>query len=427
MMNGIWAFMVMAAVLCGAFTGKLSEVSKASVDNAETAVKLALGLVGMMSLWIGLMKVLEEAGLLAVLARLIKPVMRRLFPGVPEEHPAMSMMILNTSANILGLSNAATPFGIKAMAELDALNPHRGEASDAMALFLAINTAGVCVFPTTMIALRASLNASSAGSIILPTLVASIVGTAVAVLAALMLQRLELFRFKTSAVAPARFESGPSASAAPVEPATVDRPWVVAVAAAMICALGFALHEKVAAVGWGGAVRTMFSDWSLVLLIGVITLVGLKRGVKIYDVVVEGGKEGFDIALKIIPFLIAMLVGVGMLRASGAVDLMVRALSPVTALIGMPAEVLPMALLRSLTGGGSLGVATEIMKTHGPDSLAGVMASSIYGSSETTFYVIAVYFGSVQVKNGRHTLLVCLLADAAAVLASVWLCRWIVA
>jgi len=417
--------MVLAALVCGALTGRLSEVSKASIDNAETAVKLAIGLVGMMSLWIGLMKILEEAGFLAVLARWIKPLMRRLFPSVPPEHPAMSMMILNTSANVLGLSNAATPFGLKAMAELDKLNPHRGEASDAMALFLAINTAGVCVFPTTMVALRASMNSTAPGSIIFPTFMASIIGTAVAVASAITLQRLPMFRFKTEPVALARSEVR---SSQPVERGEIrNRSWAVAVALGVFGALGYALFQKVVSSGWGEAARTVFSDWSLVLLVGAITLAGLIRGVKIYDVVVEGGKEGFDIALRIIPFLVAMLVGVGMLRASGVIDLMVGVLQPVTSLIGMPPEILPMALLRSLTGGGSMGVATEIMKTHGPDSLAGVMASAIYGSSETTFYVIAVYFGAVQVKNGRHTLLVCLLADAAAVLASVWLCRWMLA
>ena len=427
MMNGIWGFMVLAALVCGALTGKLSEVSKASIDNAEAAVKLSIGLVGVMALWIGLMKVLEEAGLLAVLARWLKPLMRRLFPSVPPEHPAMSMMILNTSANILGLSNAATPFGLKAMAELDKLNAHRGEASDAMALFLAINTAGVCVFPTTMIALRASMNSASPGSIIFPTLAASVIGTIVAVAAALRLQRLPMFRFKTEGVAVSSADAGPRSSIPEDRKDIRNRPWAVAVALAAACVLAYALIVKAASVGWGEAVKTAFSDWSLVVLIGAITLAGLIRGVKIYDVIVEGGKEGFDIALRIIPFLVAMLVGVGMLRAAGVIDLLAGVLQPVTSLIGMPPEVLPMAFLRSLSGGGSMGVATEIMKTHGPDSLGGVMASAIYGSSETTFYVIAVYFGAVQVKNGRHTLLVCLLADAAAVLASVWLCRWMLA
>ncbi|OGS38938.1 MAG: hypothetical protein A2506_05845 [Elusimicrobia bacterium RIFOXYD12_FULL_66_9] len=423
-MNGIWGFMVVAALVCGAVSGKLDEVSKASIDNAEVAVKLAIGLVGMMSLWIGLMKVLDEAGFLAVLARWLRPLMRRLFPSVPPEHPAMSMMILNTSANILGLSNAATPFGLKAMAELDKLNDHRGEASDAMALFLAINTAGVCVFPTTMIALRATMGSTAPGSIIFPTLLASVIGTIVAVAAALALQRLPMFRFKTPAVALARADVGSGTAQGSERGEVRNRPWALVLSLAVACVLAYALFQKAADVGWGEAVKTVFADWSLVLLIGAITLAGLVRGVKIYDVVVEGGKEGFDIALRIIPFLVAMLVGVGMLRAAGVIDMIVAVLRPVTSLIGMPPEILPMAFLRSLTGGGSMGVATEIMKTHGPDSLAGIIASSIYGSSETTFYVIAVYFGAVQVKNGRHTLLVCLLADAAAVLASVWLCRW---
>lgn len=423
-MNAIWGFMVLAALVCGSITGKLGDVSKASVDAAETAVKLAIGLVGVMALWIGLMKVLEEAGFLNSLARMLKPLMRKLFPSVPPEHPAMSMMILNTSANILGLNNAATPFGLKAMSALDELNPNKGTASNAMALFLAINTAGVAVFPTTMIAARATLGSASPGSIILPTLIASIIGTAVAIAAALGLQRLPGFRLKSQPSAAAYGPARTRASSGTRNPGGWSRAATLVLTAGVLISFGYALWQQSQAAGWKPLLKTVFADWSLALLIATITLVGIYKRVKIYDVVVEGGKESFDIVLKIIPFLVAMLVAVGMLRASGAIDFMVRALQPLTALIGMPPEVLPMAVLRSLTGGGSMGLATDLMKTHGPDSLIGTMASTIFGSSETTFYVIAVYFGSVQIRNGRHTLAACLLADAAAVLSSVWVCRW---
>lgn len=448
--------MLALAVMCGALTGRMDAVTRASVDSAKVAVELAIGLVGAMALWIGLMHALQQAGFLKIVARVLEPVTRRIFPEVPSDHPAMSMMILNMTANMLGLANAATPFGLKAMIELDRLNPRRGTATDAMALFLAINTSNLALLPTGMIALRVSLGAEQAGSIWLPTLCATTVSTLVAIVIAKTLAPLPMFAL--------RFDDGGAPSPGlegPDDREEIDtkeaetliakdapgatRPAQLAVSI-MIIGIGVTLSCAVAglwidlqilgATPYVGereffstvleVVKTIAAEWLLALLAVAIVLFGLSRGVKVYDAVVEGGKEGFGVALRIIPFLVAILVAVGMLRASGAIDILVSVLEPMTALIGMPAEVLPMAILRTLSGNGAYAVAGEIMTTHGPDSLIGNIVSTMQGSTETTFYVLALYFGVIGIRRVRHTLVACLVADTAGVLAAVWFTRWFV-
>ncbi len=440
MLNGIWLAMVLLAVVCGALTGRLDGVTKASTDSAKAAVELAIGLVGVMALWLGLMRILQEGGLLAGMARVLKPVTTRLFPTVPADHPAMSMMILNFASNMLGLANAATPFGIKAMTELDKLNPRRGVATDAMALFLAINTSGLALLPTGVIALRASLGSTSPGSILVTTLLATMVSTSTAVLVAKLVVRSGWWRdeggpLTTSEAASVDEAALASANAAFARQGEPVGPWQRRLGQVLVLGclgvLAYAVWQRAeqplgeGRVGMAGALNTLINDWMLVILLAAIVLFGFTRGVKIYDAVVEGGKEGFQVALRIIPYLVAILVAVGMLRASGAIDLAVTALAPVTALVGMPAETLPMALLRPLSGSGAYAVAAEAMKTYGPDSLIGNIVATMQGSTETTFYVLAVYFGAVGVRNTRYTLIPCLVADVAGLLTSVWVCRWL--
>jgi spore maturation protein SpmA len=431
MLNPIWVVMLMAALVCGALTGQLDAVAKASTDSAKAAVDLAIGLVGVMAFWLGLMRVLQQGGLLKILARIMRPLMTRLFPDVPPDHPAMSMMILNMTSNMLGLGNAATPFGLKAMMELNKLNKEKGTASNAMALFLAINTSNVALLPTGIIALRASLGSGAAGSIVATTLLATLASTCVAIFTAKAFSKLPFFNREvvTPVDAPAPTEDIDTSdveSMAQEDGSTgspQSRMYASALALLLVAALGYALYQRASTgLGWEGALKAAATEWPLVLLIGGFLLFGVARGVRCYDAVVEGGKEGFDVALRIIPYLVTILVAVGMLRASGAIDLMVGALEPLTSMIGMPGEVLPMALLRPLSGSGAYGVAAEIMQTHGPDSLIGQIVSTMQGSTETTFYVMALYLGVVHVKNARHTLAACLVADLAGVLASVWVC-----
>ena len=377
------------------------------------------------------MRVLEHAGMLSLIARLLKPIMKRLFPDVPETHPAMSMMILNMAANMLGLANAATPFGIKAIMELNKLNPRPGTATNAMALFLAINTSSLALLPTGVIALRASLGSTQPASIIITTIVATACSTVIAILSAKLLCRSSFFAAgeATVSITPEKPESDTLEEHLEEKQggSPTEKRLALGLSLLLLIALGYAGIQQYQAAGADASIfsllRELLSQWLLPLLIVGIVLIGLYRGVKIYDAVVEGGKEGFDVALRIIPFLVAILVAIGMLRASGAIDLMVDNLRPLTALIGMPAETLPMALLRPLSGSGAYGVAAEIMQTYGADSLIGNIVSTMQGSTETTFYVLAVYFGAAQVKHVRHTLAACLIADLTGIIAAVWACQ----
>ena len=439
MLNAIWVAMIFIALICGAATGKLNAVTIGSVTWAGKSVEIAIGLVGIMALWLGLMNVLQHAGLLKTLARALRPIMTRLFPDVPAEHPAMAMIILNVTANMLGLANAATPFGLKAMMELNKLNRHQGTATNAMALFLAINTSNIALIPSGVIGLRAGLGAEQPGSIILTTLAATSVSTLVAIIVALSLQRLPIFAIQESEQATPKADDSPQ-SDSPDEIDTREAeelmsknvvgirtlgPMVVwsSLMTLALCAVGTALYSEALSSGWVQALKTLASDWALVILMVGIVAFGVYKRVQVYDRVVEGGKEGFSVALRIIPYLVAILVAVGMLRESGAIDIMVQALAPVTNLIGMPPETLPMALLRPLTGSGAYGVAAGIMEMYGPDSLIGNIVSTMQGSTETTFYVLALYFGVVNIRRARHTVLTCLICDATGAIAAVWACR----
>jgi spore maturation protein SpmA len=399
----------------------MAALSKAMIDSATGAVDLAIGLVGVMTLFLGLVKVAEAGGMLTVIARLIRPLMVRLFPDIPPDHPAMGAMILNLSANALGLGNAATPFGIRAMQELDRLNPHKGTATNAMALFLAINTASVTLLPTGVIALRAAAGSSDPAGILSTTLFASIGGTIVGVLAVTLFSRFsplpapdETSEIKESAAIPLPEDIGmPYADTGAGYPAWVG-----------IIAFGTFLCAIMLAVPYGKTI----SPWVLpVIMIGFL-LFGLLRGVRVYEVFVEGAKEGFQVALKIIPYLVAILVAVGMFRASGGMETLVGWLGIWTEKVGLPAEALPMALMRSLSGSGAYAILASTINDPaiGPDSYTGYLVSTIQGSSETTFYVLAVYFGSIQVRRVRHTLAAALTADLAGLIFSIIACRFLV-
>ncbi len=392
-------------------------MTKAMADSAAGAVTLSIGLTGTMALFLGLMKVAEEGGLLTLIARLIRPLMVRLFPDVPADSPAMGAMILNMSANALGLGNAATPFGIRAMQELDRLNPSKGTATDAMALFLTINTAGVTLLPTTVIAMRASAGSANPAGILPTTLFASICATLVAISAVKVFQRFSKVPAAASGGPP---EGGPDETAGPCEDITgADTGYPLWISALALVFL-FALIPLTVVYG-----RTVSPFVLPSVMVGFLAF-GLIRGVRIYETFVEGAKEGFQVAVRIIPYLVAILVAVGMFQASGAMTVTVSALGRWTAMIGLPADALPMALMRPLSGSGSYGIlaATLANPAVGPDSYTGYLVSTLMGSSETTFYVMAVYFGAVQVRRVRHTLLCALIADAAGILFSIVACRF---
>jgi spore maturation protein SpmA len=435
MLNAVWVTMIVGALLCGALTGTLEEVARASTDSARRAVELVVGLIGVMAFWLGLMRVLEQGGLLASLARALRPVTRWLFPDVPADHPATGMIIMNFAANMMGLGNAATPFGLKAMVELEKLNPHPGSASNSMALFLAINTSNLALLPTGIIALRASLGSESPGSIILPTILATSCSTLVAIVAAKSLQGRRAFRpapaDRPTTEAPVSVSLPEPSAPEPARSSSALSRWVAsAMVIASVLALGFALVESAGEalpsgepLGLAGAAAEALTDWPLVVLLVAIVLYGVSRGVDVFSAVADGGREAFQIALRFVSFFIAIMVAIGVFRASGALDYLVAALDPVTGLVGMPGEALPMALLRPLSGKGAYAMAAGIMEAHGPDSLVGQIVSTMQGSTETTFYVLALYFGVAGVRRPRHTVAACLIADVAGILGAVWACH----
>ena len=404
-MNHVFFGIISLSVLFALLNGTPAEVGQGALDAAKGSVDLAIGLVGYIALFLGLMKVVEEAGGLSFMARLIRPVLVRLFPDVPPDHPAMGAMVMNIAANALGLGNAATPFGLKAMKELNDLNTEKGTATNAMVLFLAINTSGLALSPTGIIGVRALKGSVDAAAIFPTTLIATACSTVVGIVAAITLSRLPVF---------AR-TSPPPAQAA--EPATGGIRELLPFAAAVLGLVGLVL--------WVYRVGEAASVWIMPLLIFGMLLVGVVRKVKVYEVFVQGAKEGFSLAVMIIPYLVAILSAVGMLRASGGLQRLVSWVSPVTEMLGIPGEVLPLALLRPLSGSGAFGITAELLETHGPDSLIGNIASTMNGSTETTFYVLAVYFGSIGVTKIRHAVPAGLAADITGVLASCWAVHWL--
>ena len=419
--NIIWFMMIILSVVAAAWTGSMEAVTAAAFDSAKAAVTLAIGLIGAMALWLGLMKVIEEAGALKLIAKLVRPVMTRLFPNVPHDHPAMSAMVMNIAANMLGLGNAATPMGIKAMTELDKLNTKKGTATDAMCLFLAINTSSVTLLPLGVITVRASAGATGPASILIPSIFATVVSTTTAIIAAKILQK----RGPAEVVIPSgetETEHGETDTSektkTPVSKIIFTLLFVLAVIGGITYRALAAPDDELTLKAFTGAMST----WLIPLIMSLFLFYGWLKGVKLYETLTEGAKEGFSVAIKIIPFMVAIFVGVGMFRASGALEIMVTALNPVTSLLGMPAQALPMALVRPLSGSGAFGIMSEIVSKD-PNSFLSYLVSTMQGSTETTFYVLAVYFGAVGIKNARHAVPAALLADFMGIAGAVFICR----
>lgn len=393
---------------------KMKEVTNSALDYAGTAVNIAIGLIGIMALWLGVMKVAEEAGLIKIIASAVKPITKRLFPDVPHDHPAMGSMIMNISANMLGLGNAATPFGLKAMEELEKLNPNKGTATNAMCTFLTVNTAGLTLIPATAIAIRASAGSSDPALIIGTSIFGAVCATTVGITASKILEKFPIKK--------GEFGNWISSLKKPL--LILGLVIIVLVLLALSGLMsGFLSLFSFLSPDLFKSVIQIISILAIPMLILVFIGYGAIKKVKIYEVFVEGAKEGFNVAVRIIPYLVAMLVAIGIFRAGGAMEWLIAGLTPLTNIIGMPAEALPMALMRPLSGSGSLGIMAEIMAVHGPDSFIGILTSTFFGSTETTFYVLAVYFGSVNIRNTRHALAAGLLADISGILGAVFIVK----
>ena len=442
LLNWIWLGLILGAVLYAGWVGEIAgpegtavsamgEVSKAMFEGAKGAVSLVIGLVGAMMLFLGLMNVAREGGLLAWVTRGLRPLMVRLFPDVPEDHPAMGAMVMNFASNVLGLGNAATPFGLKAMSELSRLNPHPGVATDSMVLFLAINTSAITLMaPTGTMALRAAAGSEVPAAIWIPTIIATTCSTIAAISTVFLLRRRAGYA--------ARPLPDPPAAPTPTETAELDAPLPTpsqpagplrsGLVAAILLALAWFLFQDVSgqlAAGRSGmeVVRDVAASWPMPVLVLVMLLIGVTGRVRVYEATVAGAREGLEVGIRIVPFLVVILAAVAMFRASGLLDLLISALAPVTSLVGFPAEALPMAILRPLTGQGAYAVMAELLETHGPDSFVGLLVSTLQGSTETTFYVLTVYCGAAGVREVRHALPACLVGDIAGAIGATAACH----
>jgi spore maturation protein SpmA len=401
MLNALWIGFILVAFLIASFklvflgdADIFAALVKALFDSSKTAFEIALGLTGVMALWLGVMKIGERAGMLDILTRGLAPLFRRLFPEVPANHPALGAMTMNMGANMLGLDNAATPLGIKAMQELQKLNPSSDTASDAQILFLVINTASVTLLPVTIFTYRAQMGAADPTDVFVPLLITTYIGTLVGLFVTGFFQRLHLWNRVTLA-----YLGG---------------------ATALIGGMVLYFSSLDAA-----AMTRQSSILSNVLLFGIIAtflLMAVRRRVNAYEAFVEGAKEGFHTAVTIIPYLVAMLVAIAVFRASGALDLLMGAARSAVLGLGFDArwiDGLPTALMKPFSGSGARAMMIDTMQTHGADSFAGRLASIVQGSTETTFYVLAVYFGAVGIKRVRHAVACGLIADVAGILAAI--------
>lgn len=407
-LNWVWIGFFIAAFVTALWRwfmgddGIFQALLTAMFDGARSGFEISLGLAGIMCLWLGLMRVGEKAGMIELLARIASPLLTRLFPGVPDGHPAQGAMTMNISANLLGLDNAATPLGLKAMRELQSLNTERPDtASNAQIMFVVMNTAGLTLIPTSVIAIRQSVALKqglgagfNAADIFLPTLIVTFISLLAGVMAVAVCQRLPLWRAKL--LVPVLVLGG--------------------LMAALVTALARLPAEQAARIT--GAVGAG-------VILGIVMLfivVGAWKRVNVYDAFIDGAKEGFGVAIQIVPYLIAILVAIGVFRASGCMDAVLAAIGALVSGAGLDTDflpALPVGLMKVLSGAGARGLMIDVLQTYGVDSFAGRLAAIVQGSTETTFYVLAVYFGSVGVRHARHALACALIADAVGLLAAI--------
>ena len=400
-LNYIWiGFFLVAFVVAicqSVFAGNYdiwSAIMNSSFAAAKNAFDISIGLTGVLTLWLGLMKVGERAGLVAAFARLMSPLFSRLFPGIPKGHPALGSMFMNISANMLGLDNAATPLGLKAMQEMQELNPKKDTATDAMLMFLVLNTSGLTLVPIGVMTYRAQMGAANPSDVFLPILLATFAATFLALVAVCIKQRINLFD---------KVLIGWGAG------------FILAIGGLMFF-LSQLTQEQVAHIS------SVFSNALLFTIIVAFIGVGLYKRINVYESFIEGAKEGFKTAVTIIPYLVAILVGIAVFRASGAMDFVVDGVRYVVAACGLDTsfvEALPTAFMKPLSGSGARGMMVDCMATYGVDSFVAKVAATIQGSTDTTFYILAVYFGSVGIRKTRYAVGYSLLADAAGIISGI--------
>jgi spore maturation protein SpmA len=375
----------------------LSKVLNSTFESSKIAFEISIGLTGVLCFWMGLMKVGEEAGFIKILTRVLGPLFKKIMPGVPKDHPALGSITMNMAANMLGLDNAATPAGLKAMKELQELNPKKDIASNDQIMFLVINAASVTIIPTTIFAYRAQAGAASPTDVFIPMLVTSFASTLSGFLLVAWIQKINVFNRTIFAYLGT----------------------MTALIAGLVYYFMQLTSEEVQRQS------SILSSFMILSIISTFVVMALIKKINVYSSFIEGAKEGFGVAVTIIPYLVAMLVAIGIFRASGAMDFFMSSLRLMVEWTGLDTkfvDAMPTALLKPLSGGGARGMMLETMKTHGVDSFAGRLASIFQGSNETTFYVLAVYFGSVGIRKTRHAVLCGLTSDAIGTVVAIWMC-----
>lgn len=363
--------------------------------NARTGFEISLGLTGVLTLWMGLMKVGEKGGMVAILSRLFGPLFLRLFPGLPKGHPAYGSIILNFSANMLGLDNAATPMGLKAMKEMQEVNPNKDTASDAQIMFLVLNASGLTIIPVSIIVYRTQLGAANPADIFIPILISTFFATIVGLISVALIQGINL----------------------------LDKVVMAYIGGLTALIIGIIFYFNSLPKEQITTVSTFAANFFLISVIVLFIVMALRKRVNVYDAFIEGAKEGFNVAINIIPFLVAILVAIGVFRASGTMDFIIGGIESFVAWLGIDTRFvagLPVAIMKPLSGSGARGLMIDAMTTHGADSFIGRLSCTLQGATDTTFYILAVYFGSVGVKNSRYAVGCGLLADLAGVIAGIF-------
>ena len=400
-LNDIWiAFFLIAFVVAvgklviGGDTAVFTEIINASFASAKTGFEISLGLTGILSLWLGIMKIGEKGGVIQAFARLAAPVFSKLFPDIPRDHPVTGSIFMNLSANLLGLDNAATPMGLKAMQQLQELNPNKESASNSMVMFLCINASGLTLIPITIMMYRAQLGAANPSDVFLPIMLATFTSTLVAILAVCVRQKINILQRNL-----VLFFGG-----------------LGLFIGGLVWLFNSMEQEQVSLYS------TLFANTLLFTIICGFIISGMRKKINVYDAFIEGAKEGFQTAITIIPYLVAILVGIGVFRASGAMDFIIQGVRFGIASIGLNTdfvEALPTMLMKPLSGSGARGMMLDAMNTYGADSFVGRLSSIVQGSCDTTFYVVALYYGSVGIRNTRYTVQCALLADLAGAIAAI--------
>lgn len=403
-LNYIWiAFFLVAFVIALVrliFMGDTEvfpAIMNSTFDTSKTAFEISLGLTGVLSLWLGIMKIGEKGGVVNVVARVLSPVFTRLFPDIPKGHPVTGSIFMNVAANMLGLDNAATPLGLKAMEQLQELNPKKDTATNPMIMFLVLNTSGLTLIPVSIMVYRAQMGAAQPTDIFVPILLATFFSTLAGIIVTSLYQRINLIN----------------------RTMLLTLGGMCAVVAAIIC--GFSQMDK----SQMNVVSTSVANILLMTIIVVFILAGMRHRINVYDAFIEGAKDGFTTAVRIIPYLVAILVGIGVFRASGAMDMLIDGIKWIVSTLGGNTDfvgALPTALMKPLSGSGARGMMVDAMTTYGADSFVGRLSCIFQGSTDTTFYILAVYFGSVGVRYTRHAVACGLLADLAGVVAAIAIC-----